>query len=189
MAAAVEWARALGYERVVAVGFSMGGAVVLREAGLALASQLPLGDAAVGAVPGGVVDAVVSVSAPAFWYYRGTKVMRVVHRLVETRSGRVLMRLGGTRITSHEWTDPMPTPPHEAAAMLGATPLLVVHGDVDKYFPIEHPQAIQRSAVSSGVRADLWLEPGFGHAESAVTADILDRIGGWARECAARGEG
>jgi dipeptidyl aminopeptidase/acylaminoacyl peptidase len=73
--------------------------------------------------------------------------------------------------------------------MLGATPLLVVHGDVDKYFPLEHPRAIQRSAESSGVRTELWVEAGFGHAESAVTTDLLDRIGGWARECTLRGRG
>jgi pimeloyl-ACP methyl ester carboxylesterase len=186
VAAAVQWARTLGYARVVTVGFSMGGAVVLREAGLALAGELPPGDAALAAVTGGVVDGVVSVSAPAFWYYRGTKVMRVVHRLVATRTGRLVMRMTGTRITSHEWTDPLPTPPHEAAAMLGATPLLVVHGDVDKYFPLEHARAIQRSAESSGVRTDLWVEAGFGHAESAVTPDLLDRIGNWARECPSR---
>jgi fermentation-respiration switch protein FrsA (DUF1100 family) len=174
---------------VVTVGFSMGGAVVLREAGLALAGELPPGDADMAAVTGGVVDGVVSVSSPAFWYYRGTKVMRVVHRLVETRTGRLVMRMSGTRITSHEWTNPLPTPPHEAAAMLGATPLLVVHGDVDKYFPLEHPRAIQRSAESSGVRTELWVEAGFGHAESAVTTDLLDRIGGWARECTLRGRG
>jgi pimeloyl-ACP methyl ester carboxylesterase len=183
VAAAVEWARALGYARVATVGFSMGGAVVLREAALAPVGQLPLGDAGVAGVSGGVVDAVVSVSAPAFWYYRGTKVMRVVHRLVGTRSGRLLMRLSGTRITSQEWTDPLPTPPHEAAAMLGSTPLLVVHGDVDRYFPVEHPMAIHRSARSAGVSANLWIEHGFGHAESAITADILDRIGRWVREC------
>ena len=172
---AVEWARDLGYRSVVSVGFSLGGAVVLREAGLVQAGVLPAE---------GRVDAVVSVSAPAFWYYRGTRVMRLVHRLVETRTGRLIMRAGGTRITSEGWPDPVPIPPHEAAALLGPVPLLVVHGDVDPYFPIEHPQAIQRSADAAGVRTDLWLVDGFGHAESAISTQILDRIGQWARECA-----
>ncbi len=173
VAAAVVWARELGYPRVVGVGFSMGGAVVLRESGLAASCVLDVGR----------VDAVVSVSAPAFWYYRGTRIMRVVHRLVESRSGRLVMRAGGTRISGAGWSDPLPVPPHEAAAMLGTIPLLVVHGDIDRYFPIEHPRTIHESATRSGVRTDLWLVRGFGHAEAAISTDVLDRIGTWAREC------
>ena len=170
VAAAVEWARELGYERVVPVGFSLGGAVVLRES--ALMADLP-----------GRVDGVVSVSAPAFWYYRGTRMMRIAHAMVETRPGRLIMRARGTRISGRGWTEPHPVPPAEAAGMLSGIPLLVVHGDVDHYFPLEHPRAIHDAAVRSGVRTDLWIERGFGHAESAVSAEVLDRIGAWAREC------
>jgi pimeloyl-ACP methyl ester carboxylesterase len=176
VAAAVNWARDLGYPKVVTVGFSLGGAVVLREGGLSAVDDLP------GNGQGGRVDAVVAVSAPAFWYYKGTKVTRLVHRLVETRWGRTVMRLGGTRVTDQEWVEPLPLAPFEAAALLDV-PLLVVHGDVDRYFPIEHPQAIERSAVAAGVRTDLWLERGFDHAESAISIEILDRIGRWTREC------
>jgi pimeloyl-ACP methyl ester carboxylesterase len=170
VAAAVEWARELGYERVVAVGFSLGGAVVLRES--ALMADGP-----------GRVDGVVSVSAPAFWYYRGTRIMRVAHFMVETRPGRLIMRAGGTRISARGWAEPHPVAPAEAAGMLSGIPLLVVHGDVDHFFPLEHPRAIHEAALRSGVRTDLWIEPGFGHAESSVSTEILDRIGAWAREC------
>ena len=52
---AVRYASELGYQRVAAVGFSMGASIVLRYAGLV-----------------GGVDAVVSVSGPGRWYYRGT---------------------------------------------------------------------------------------------------------------------
>jgi pimeloyl-ACP methyl ester carboxylesterase len=176
VAEAVNWARSLGYRTVVTVGFSLGGAVVLREGGLAATDNLPEG------AIGGRVDGVVAVSAPAFWYYKGTKVTRFVHRLVQTRWGRTVMRLGGTRITDQEWVEPYPAAPFEAAALLDV-PLLIVHGDVDRYFPIEHPQAIERSARAAGVRTDLWLEQGFGHAENAVSTEILERIGAWAREC------
>jgi pimeloyl-ACP methyl ester carboxylesterase len=169
VAAAVAWARELGYRRVATVGFSLGGAVVLREA--ALLADGP-----------GRVDGVVSVSAPAFWYYRGTRVMRAAHWLVETRPGRLLMRLRGTRISPVGWVEPLPVPPREAAAMIAGIPLLVVHGDVDRYFPVEHPKAIHDAARRSGVRTDLWIERGFGHAESAVSTEMLDRIGRWARE-------
>jgi pimeloyl-ACP methyl ester carboxylesterase len=200
VAAAVAWARELGYSTVVTVGFSLGGAVVLREGGLAAAGDLPAGDLSPGDLPAGdlpsgelpegevngQVDAVVAVSAPAFWYYKGTKVTRFVHRLVETRWGRAIMRAGGTRVTDQAWVEPYPVPPFEAAALLDV-PLLVVHGDVDRYFPIEHPLVIQRSAMAAGVRSDLWLEQGFGHAENAVSPELLDRIGRWARECTAPG--
>lgn len=170
--AAVRWARELGYARVVSVGFSLGGAVVLREA--ALMADGP-----------GRVDAVVSVSAPAFWYYKGTRIMRVAHWMVETRPGRLIMRASGTRVSGRGWPEPWPLQPVEAAERLGTTPLLVVHGDVDHYFPLEHPKAIHGAAQSAGTPAELWIEPGFDHAESAVSLDTLDRIGAWARECAA----
>ena len=41
----------------------------------------------------------------------------------------------------------IPIAPHEAAALLGDIPLLVVHGDVDRYFPLEHPRAIHEAAA------------------------------------------
>jgi len=174
--AAIEWARDLGYPRIVTVGFSLGGAVVLREAGLAATEDLPAG------ARGGRVDAVVSVSAPAFWYYKGTQITRLVHRLVGTPWGRTVMRLGGTRITEKEWQEPYPAAPFEAAARI-EVPLLIVHGDVDRYFPVEHAEAIRRSAEEAGVATDAWIIEGLGHAETAVTPELVDRIGAWAREC------
>ena len=61
--------------------------------------------------------------------------------------------------------------------------MLVVHGDVDRYFPLEHPRAIHASARAAGLRADIWEERGLGHAESAVSPELVDRIGQWVREC------
>jgi pimeloyl-ACP methyl ester carboxylesterase len=183
VAAAVAWGRELGYAAVVTVGFSLGGAVVLREAALA-GPVAPVNPGDVRVDESGRVDAVVSVSAPAFWYYRGTKPTRLAHRLVMTRSGRAVMRAAGTRITSDDWTDPLPPPPYAAAAVV-AVPLLVVHGDVDRYFPLEHPRAIHSSAVEAGGSSELWIVPGFDHAETAVSEDTLDRIGRWVRESVA----
>jgi pimeloyl-ACP methyl ester carboxylesterase len=159
VAVAVAYARELGYRQVATVGFSMGASIVLRHA----------------AIRGGA-DAVVSVSGPGWWYYRGTRLMRRVHLAIEHRTGRLVTRtLLNTRISPQRW-DPVPMPPDEAAAKIAPVPLLIVHGDQDKYFPIQHALRLYEAA---GQPKELWAEEGFGHAESAVSAELLDRIGAW----------
>lgn len=165
---AVAHARDFGYRTVATIGFSMGGSVVLRQAALASDAHQP--------------DAVVSVSAPGFWYYRGTRMMRVVHRLIETQSGRLALRGKGVHVTSTPWPDPAPISPEEAVEKITDLPLLIVHGDVDRYFPLEHAQALQRAAEKSGnPRAESLIVPGFGHAETAISAETLNTIGDWLR--------
>jgi len=194
--AAVRWARALGYRRVATVGFSLGGAVVVRHA----------------AVCGGV-RAVAAVSAPARWYYQGTAPMRRLHWVVMRPAGRLVGRLGlKTRIDAVPWPHSTgggrampphdPIPPVEAAAALGARalPLLVVHGDADPYFPLDHPRSLAAAyAAGAGAeteseterqdggggrepRAGLWIEPGFGHAENNAAPELLERIAAWLTE-------
>ncbi|GAA3139003.1 alpha/beta hydrolase family protein [Streptomyces echinatus] len=161
LAAAVEWARGLGHARVVTVGFSMGGSVVLRHA----------------ALRPGTVDAVVSVSSPARWYYRGTAPMRRLHWLVTRPGGRLVSRYGlRTRIHHRDW-DPVPLSPVEAVPGLAPTPLLLVHGDRDGYFPLDHPRML---AEAAGDHGELWVEPGMGHAEHAADDALMARIGDWA---------
>jgi pimeloyl-ACP methyl ester carboxylesterase len=156
---AVRYARQLGYERVATVGFSMGGSVVLRQGGLL-----------------GGVDAVVSVSGPGHWYYRGTEPMRRVHFAAEKRLGRLVARYFlATRISPAPW-NPEPVPPAEAAARISPVPLLIVHGDMDLYFPPEHARQLYAGAREP---KDLWLIPGFGHAERAADDDLIDRIVAW----------
>lgn len=175
--AAVQWARELGFRRIVALGFSMGAAVVVRHA--ALARDPEQGTSADPPVHAGV-DAVVAVSGPAFWYYRGTPVMRTLHWLVETRSGRALLRLRGTRIRPQEWPDPRPLEPVAAAGMLGPIPLLVVHGTADRFFPLEHPRAMMAAALAGGHEdADVWILEGVGHAEAAMAASMIDEMAEW----------
>ncbi|WP_086026003.1 alpha/beta hydrolase [Streptomyces viridochromogenes] len=177
LAAAVRWARALGHARVATVGFSMGGSVVLRHAAL-------YGDGELSGVRGGEAgdggartDAVVSVSAPARWYYRGTPPMRRLHWLVTRPEGRLVGRYGfRTRIHHRDW-NPVPMSPVEAVPRIAPTPLLVVHGDRDGYFPLDHPRML---AEAAGDHGELWLEPGMGHAEHAAADDLLGRIADWA---------
>lgn len=161
--AAVRWSRTLGYPQVAAVGFSMGGAVVIRHAALF-----------------GGVHAVVSVSAPAWWHYRGTVPMQRLHWLIETRSGRTLSRVWRrTKIDRAGWSDSTPVPPIEAVAGISPIPLLVVHGDADPFFPIAHADALYAAARTP---KELWVRPGLGHAEGAVDGTLLAAIATWIRD-------
>lgn len=175
LAAAVAWAREQGHARVVTVGFSMGGSVVLRHAALYGATR-DSGDSGRRGRTEAHTDAVVSVSAPARWYYRGTAPMRKVHWLVTRPEGRLVGRYGlNTRIHHRGW-DPVPLSPVEAVPRIAPTPLLIVHGDRDGYFPVDHPRML---AEAAGDHAELWLEPGMGHAEHASADELLARIGRW----------
>jgi pimeloyl-ACP methyl ester carboxylesterase len=165
---AIAYARELGYQRIAAVGFSMGASIVVRYAGLV-----------------GGIDAAVSVSGPGRWYYRGTYPMRRVHWAVERRVGRMITRKWlNTRVSSGRW-DPVPVPPAEAAAKISPIPFLVVHGDKDPYFPVEHAHQLYEAARDP---KELWIVPGFGHAESGSDAALVDRIAAWTAETTARGQ-
>ena len=101
MAVAVAYARELGYQRIVAVGFSMGASVVVRYAGLA-----------------GGIDAVVSVSGPGRWYYRGTRVGEIF--LADDRGLLPMRRIvrGISRVYRGEKPEVQPTAP--GSALLGS---------------------------------------------------------------------
>jgi dipeptidyl aminopeptidase/acylaminoacyl peptidase len=99
-----------------------------------------------------------------------------------TRLGRTIIRTARrTRVATPEsWPEPWPDTPAVAAGKV-RTPLLVIHGDIDHYFPLEHPKAIEREARIAGTDVELWIEPGMGHAESATTDALVARIIGWVR--------
>jgi len=157
--AAVAWARELGYTRVATVGFSMGATIVVRHA----------------ALRAGVV-AVAAISGPSRWHYRGTIPMRRVHWVIERPLGRFVSRVAlRTRIAPAGW-DPVPEPPHEVVGRISPVPLLVVHGDADHYIPVEHAEKLFAAA---GEPKELWIEPGFGHAENAMSAELLERLATW----------
>ena len=160
----------------------MGGSVVLRHAALPRLPRLrpahgPHGRRPHGPDGSGGVDAVVGVSSPARWYYRGTAPMRRLHWAVTRPAGRLVSRVGlRTRIRAAEW-DPVPLSPVESVPYIAPTPLLIVHGDRDTYFPLDHPLSLAEAAGEGG--AELWIEAGFGHAENSADPALLDRIGGW----------
>ena len=51
-----------------------------------------------------------------------------------------------------------------------------MHGDKDLYFPPEHARQLYMAAREP---KELWLLPGMGHAESACSPELVDRIAGW----------
>lgn len=159
--AAVAWARHMGYRRVAAIGFSMGGSVVVRHAALH-----------------GGVDAVVAVSSPSRWYYRGTPPMRRIHLAINHPVGRFVTRtVLKTRVSPQRW-NPIPQAPKDLVGRLSPVPLLIVHGDRDAYFPVDHAEQLYTAAREP---RELWIEPGLGHAENAVGSELVKRIGAWVR--------
>ena len=157
--AALRWLRRRRPDAaIVTLGFSMGASVVVRHAGL-----------------GGRPDAVIAVSGPGRWYERGTAPMRLVHRGLETGLGRLALRIVFRTRVGGGWHD-LPVSPVEAARGIDV-PLLVVHGDSDPYFGLEHA----RMLASSAPTAELWIEAGMGHAENATTPELIGRMAAWAR--------
>jgi pimeloyl-ACP methyl ester carboxylesterase len=167
--AAVAEARERGYHDVVTCGWSMGGAAVLRHAALR-------GSRVAGHELACPPDAVVAVSTTSRWSVRATATgpMRRLHAVVETRPGRAYARrVMRTRISDAGW-DPMPAAPVDLVGRVAPLPLLLVHGDRDAYFPLEHPHALAQAAREP---CELWLEPGFAHAETGASPELLDRLG------------
>ncbi|SDP63525.1 Alpha/beta hydrolase family protein [Klenkia soli] len=164
--AAVRAAREDGATTVVTVGLSMGGGAALRQA--AIGEHRP--------------DAVVSVSAVSRWFVRDTLPMRRVHWLLETTAGRRL----GSRVMGVRLAPPWPANPPapvQLVSRIAPTPLLLVHGDRDTYFPLEHFRTLAQAA---GPAAAVWVVPGMGHAENGMTGPLAERIGRWARDTVGR---
>lgn len=158
VAAAVSYARSAGYRSVAVAGFSMGGSVALRYA----ASDPEL-------------CAVVAVSTPEHWHYRGTRAARRVQWATGQPLGRLTARLFlGTRICGRPW-EQVPVSPAAAAGQVAA-PLLIVHGDRDAFLPVEHAQGLYEAAAGS---KELWIEAGMGHADMGTSPELASRIGEW----------
>jgi pimeloyl-ACP methyl ester carboxylesterase len=164
--AGVRLARGLGHTHVSTLGFSMGGSVAVLHA--ATGAERP--------------DAVVAISAAARWWTRDTEAMRRLFWLAELPHGRLAMRALRVRLAPP--TIEIPASPVEVAHRIAPTPLLLVHGDGDHYVGVEHPLALQRA---TGGRAELWLERGMRHAETAMTPQLVDRVAAWlADRCESR---
>lgn len=186
--AGVQWARELGAEKVVLLGFSMGSASVLRHAALSqLGDNKPEYDRDI--VVRYPADAVISMGGVSQWWFRGTWKMQILHVGVLYGFGRTLLkRWFGVSFGEDTWPAEdapnrrtiQPVDPVEAARALAPMPLLIIHGERDDFFPPEHGQKLAAAAQSvQGHRAEFWQLPGVGHAEAATTMQLVDQISQW----------
>ncbi len=159
LAAGAAFLRERGVRILAVLGWSMGGSIALRYAGL-----------------GGDADAVVSVSSPGYWFERGTAPLRLIHWAVETRLGRLATRIATHTRLGRPWVE-VPASPVEIVGNIAPTPLLIVHGERDTFFPRRHAEVLAAAAP----QADLWLESGMGHAETSTSPALVDRIDDWVR--------
>jgi uncharacterized protein len=157
VAAGVRWLRRVGHSRVVVVGSSMGATAAMHAA----AGDLDL-------------DAVVVVSATArFRPEPDTEPMRRLAAIWQSPPRRRALRLlVGVQLAGPEAWGP---PPHPVDLVARSdSPLLVVHGADDAYFPVA--DALDLAAAAAGPCAT-WLEPaGFGHAEDGLSPDFVARL-------------
>jgi pimeloyl-ACP methyl ester carboxylesterase len=57
-------------------------------------------------------------------------------------------------------------------------PLLLIHGTADAYFTPMHARVLHTAARS----AQVWIEPGMGHGETATSPALVQRIATWASD-------
>lgn len=151
--AIVDYARRRGFERVVTLGWSLGGIAVVRHAALY--------DGLAG---------VVAISTPARWG-SDSKAVRRTTWLFTSRLGRALARgVMGTRI---DLRLDMPDPPAAVMHKIAPTPLLLVHGTDDHFFG---PDSARELYEAAGERKRLLLIDRFGHAEDGFNRGFARRL-------------
>lgn len=153
----VAWLRAAGHGWIGLVGVSMGATAVLRAAGMG---------------PAGLVDAVCSVSGPAEFARRDSPAVEALARTMTSTSWRLIVEACCNVRIARGWGDPA-----DAATLVGRiapAPLLVVHGEDDHFFGVDHAERLHGAA---GRPRTLWVEPpGFGHAEDGLSPAFVARL-------------
>jgi alpha-beta hydrolase superfamily lysophospholipase len=143
---------------IVAIGFSMGAAAVIRSAALLEP-----------------VDAAIAISGPADWRDAGQRgrgarrtalIWRVPGGLAAARA------LTGVRLSGQV---PNRDSPVEVVGQISPAPILIVHGSADPFFPPEEAEDLYDKA---GEPKDLWIIPGGGHAEGlfSLGPSVLPQI-------------
>lgn len=185
--AAVGLARQLGAQKVFTVGFSLGAACVLRQAALAKPETVrPEFDR--GLVVSNAPDGVISVGGTSQWFYRGSLRMFMLHFLVSSRLGSIFVK-NNYQVSTDLSTWPeehhprrheiQPLDPRDCVAAIAPSPLLIVQGEHDNYFPREHGERLHAAAQVDGHQAEYWFVANMGHAENAMTPEITERVKNW----------
>jgi pimeloyl-ACP methyl ester carboxylesterase len=154
--AVLQLTRRVGHRRVITLGTSMGGIAVLRHGGLI-----------------GGQDVVVAISSLAYWDWHGgadPKARRRFEARVGTGPGRAALRAWGVRLPEH-W-DP-PESPEEVIGKIAPTPVVIVHGNNDALFSVDHAQRLYEAANEP---KRLLLGDRFGHAEDGLTPAFAARL-------------
>lgn len=154
--------------RLVIVGFSIGGAAAIRSAALYEPA-----------------DAVVAVSPPARWGGHTRWAARRNRLIWRMPSGRSLLRLvTGIRIANRFERSESP---RSVVAKIAPAPLLIIYGDLDRFFPTHEAETLLAEAADP---KDMWMIEGGGHAESLfyeVGGPVeLARVDGFADEMVKR---
>jgi uncharacterized protein len=158
VAAGVACLQRLGHRRVVVVGLSMGATAAIHAASTGIE-----------------VVGLVAVSAPA-WFRSvpETDATRRLKRVWDSPAQRTALRVGlGVRLAGPQrWG----RPPHPVEMLARVrSPVLVVHGEDDAYFPVTDAEELTAAA---GGTATLWREPaGFGHAEDGLSDGFIRALG------------
>lgn len=143
VSSAVEHVRRTTDRPVILVGFSMGAAACIRAAALHCE-----------------VEAVVAVSGPAEWHGARRWAAHVTRSIWKTPGGTTLLRhLTGVRIKPG-WLES--ESPASVVGKIAPSPVLIVHGSADQFFPLEEARLLFENAQEP---KDLWLIEGGGHAE------------------------
>lgn len=148
-----------GYGPLITVGVSLGAAACLLHAGTY-----------------GGVDAVVAISAPAWWRGEGHRAASErVGVLANTRYGRAVMAgLVRTRVAPRR---PLPRPPLEVVAAIAPATTVIVHDPEDHYFDARHAEALHAEARDP---KQLWWYGGRGHGVDLFDPALARRIAGLA---------
>jgi len=157
--AVVRYAHSLGYERIVAIGSSMGGATVIRYAAL-------MGD----------VDGVVTIGAFADGRHFGwLSSQQAVQFFFGTRWGAQLCRWArGTRVGSMGRMEQ----PVEVVHRIAPRPLLLIQGEWDWLIHPSEARALYRHA---GEPKELIIVPRGGHDLPLLNESTRDLIVDWVK--------
>ena len=133
-------------------------------------------------------DGVISVGGVSRWFFRGSRPMWLMHWALAFPWGRAYVR-NKMKVDVDLTTWPaeahprlheiQPLDPRACVATIAPTPLLIIQGEHDNYFPPEHGEKLYAAAQVPQHQAEYWFVSGMGHAENAITRDVVDQLKEW----------